>query len=263
VDALIRSRSVLWLLVKRELRARYAGSVLGSVWNIIQPLFLIGIYVLVFSSVMHRAGGGTRGGYVVHLCAGLIPWLVFSETLQRCTGILAENANFLKKLTFPHEILHFSVLAHALVIHFISLVGLLVLLMLFGAPLGREVLLAFPLLAGIGLVAAGLGMVLSVLNLLLRDIGPLTTLLLQAWFWLTPIVYVPAILPGGAEGWVFRLLQHSPILGYISATQAVFGSPQAYFHDDSIYVMVLLPFAAIWIGREVLRRQRAELLDLL
>lgn len=263
MDAVIRSRSVLWLLVKRELRARYAGSVLGSVWNIIQPLFLIGIYVLVFSSVMHRAGGGTRGGYVVHLCAGLIPWLVFSETLQRCTGILTENANFLKKLTFPHEILHFSVLVHALIIHCISLLGLMALLTLFGVSLGREVLLAFPLLLALGLVAAGFGMVLSVMNLLLRDIGPLANLLLQVWFWLTPIVYVPAILPGGTDGWVFRLLRHSPILGYISATQAVFGSPQACFHDDSIYVMTLLPFAAVWIGREVLRRQRAELLDLL
>ena len=260
---ILRSRSILWLLVRRELRARYAGSALGSIWNILHPLFLIGIYVLVFSSVMQKAAGAARGGYVVHLCAGLIPWMAFSEIVQRSTGILAENSNFLKKLAMPHEILHFSALLHSLFIHTISLLGLMLFLRIFGVPLGREVWLAFPLLWAIGLTAVGLGMILSVLHLLLRDIGQLTAILLQVWFWLTPIVYVPAILPGGADGWVYRMLQHNPILGYISGCQAVFGSAQAMFHDDSIPLMLLLPFASIVAGREFLKRRRNELLDLL
>ncbi len=263
MEDLLKSRSVLWLLVRRELRSRYAGSILGSSWNIIHPLFLIGIYILVFSSVMGKASGGTRGGYVVHLCAGLIPWLVFSEIVQRCTGILAENANFLKKLALPHEVLHLSVFFHSLIIHSISTIALIGLLWVFGVPLRLDVLLAFPLLVGIGLVATGLGMVLSALNLLLRDIGQITTIALQMLFWLTPIVYVPEILPGGRDGRVFAVLSHSPILGFVAATQTVFGSAQAAFQSDSIYLMVFLPFAAIWLGREVLRRERAELLDLL
>jgi len=263
MEDVLKSRSLLWLLVKRELRSRYAGSVLGSVWNIIHPLFLIGIYILVFSSVMQRVGSTSRGSYVVHLCSGLIPWLVFSEIVQRSTGLLAENANFLKKLALPHEILHVSVFCHSMIIHSISTTALIVLLSLFGVPLGKEVLLAYPLLVGVGLVAMGLGMVLSVLHLLLKDIGQITVIALQMLFWLTPIVYFPTILPGGRDGIVFHILAHNPILGYVAATQTLFGSAEASFLSDSIYMMVFLPFAAIWIGHDVLRRQRSELLDLL
>lgn len=263
MEDVLKSRSLLWLLVQRELRSRYAGSILGSVWNIIHPLFLIGIYILVFSSVMVKAGAATRGSYVVHLCAGLIPWLVFSEIVLRSTGLLGENANFLKKLAIPHEILHVSVYFHAMIIHSISTAALIGLLLLFGVPLGPEVLLSFPILAGIGLAAMGIGMILSVLNLLLKDIGQITTIALQMLFWLTPIVYVPGILPGGREGPVYRLLAHNPILGYVSGMQTLFGSTDAAFQSDSIYMMVFLPFAAVWMGREVLHRQRAELLDLL
>jgi lipopolysaccharide transport system permease protein len=263
MEDLLRSRSILWLLVRRELRTRYAGSVLGSVWNVIHPLFLIGIYILVFSSVMKRVGDGSRGGYVVHLCAGLIPWLVFSEIVQRCTGILGENANFLKKLALPHEILHVSVFFHSLIIHSISTAALVILLLIFGVPLGPQVLLAYPILVGIGLVAMGLGMMLSALHLLLKDVGQITMIALQMLFWLTPIVYIPAFLPGGADGFVFRILSHNPILGYVAGMQTLFGSTQAAFQSDSVYLMILLPLASIWIGREFLLSQRSELLDLL
>ncbi len=268
METLIRSRSFLWLLVRRELRVRYAGSVLGSLWNVIHPLFLIGIYVLVFSSVMRKVGGGmSRGAYVTHLCAGLLPWLVFSETLARCTGILAENANFIRKLPFPLEVLHFSVLVNSLIVQSISAVALIVLLMAFGYPLGPSVLNIFPLMVGAGLAAMGLGMFFSVLNLFLRDVGQLISLALQVLFWLLPIVYVPAALPGFVSalepGWVWQILAHNPILGFVTAAQTSFGSPQALFSVEMIYLMVFFPAVSLWAGHAFLYSRRAELLDLI
>lgn len=264
METLLQSRSILWLLVVRELRSRYAGSMLGAFWNIIHPLFLVAIYMLVFSAMMNRGGQGTtHGDYAIHLCAGMIPWLVFSETVTRSMNVLGENANFLKKLTLPHEVLHLSVLTNALLIHSVSMLAMLGILAAVNRLSGAQVLLAFPVMMSLGIFACGIGMALSVLNLLLRDIGQFTSLALQVVFWLTPIVYFPDTLPGGSDGLLYRVLRHNPVLSYVSCIQSLLGSPRAIFQDDAIHAMLFLPMASVLAGRWLLHRMRGELLDLL
>lgn len=255
-----RAAPVLWLLVKRDFRARYAGSTLGVVWNAIHPLVLIGIYILVFSRIMaDRGGSGSRLGYAVHLTSGMIPWFFFSEIVSRTTTTLVDNANFLKKLALPTEVLHASVFVNSFIVHASSLMALAVVLRLAGVPLGATVVLALPVMVLLGLAALGVGLILSVLHLVLRDIGQFVTIGLQFLFWLTPIVYYVAILPDS----VARLIRFNPILGYISYIQRLFGSEGHAFFAESYHLMILLPFALMLLGTAFLRRHRGEILDLL
>lgn len=249
---------VLWLLVRRDIQTRYAGSTLGVFWNLIHPLILVGIYITVFSQVMvDRAGGESRLDYVIHLTSGIIPFLFFQEVVGRCTTALVDNGLFLKRVAIPEEVLHAGIFINAFLIHGTSMVALAVLLLVMGVPLGPGVLLAFPVMVALGAFGAGLGMLLSVLHLLVRDIGQLVNIGLQFLFWLTPIVYFATILPDSLR----PLTYLNPIHGYVSFIQRLFGSPQHYFVADSYHVMVILPFAAVLFGLSFLRQHRSEVLD--
>ncbi|MBI5154557.1 ABC transporter permease [Candidatus Poribacteria bacterium] len=252
---------MLWLLVKREFRARYAGSTLGVFWNIIHPLVLIGIYILVFSNLMaNRAGGGSRMEYAIHLTAGIIPWFFFSEVVMRSTTSLVDNAAFLKKLALPEEVLHVSVFLGSLLIHAFSLAALAVILACCGVDLGFRTVFVLPVMLALGAVALGLGMFLSVLHLVLRDIGQLVNVGLQFVFWLTPIVY-PITLLDPLPGMLRDLPRMNPIMPYIALIQRLFGSHSHGFLLDSYWLMALLPFLSVMAGLSFLRKHRSEILD--
>ncbi len=258
-----RATPVLWLLVRREFKSRYAGSNLGVVWNVVHPIVLIAIYILVFSHLMKsRVGSGTTLDYGIHLTSGMIPWFFFSEVLNRNTSILIENANFLKKLAMPPEVLHLSVLVNSFLVHSFSIIALGFFLLIAGIQLPASFFFVFPIMILLGIVAMGIGMVLSVLNLVLRDIGQLVNIALQFWFWLTPIVYYydKAILPE----WIMNWLRWNPVLPYVSMIQRIFGSPgHAWEPGMGIHLMFLLPFASALIGITFLRRNQGEILDML
>ncbi len=260
--SLRQAMPVLGLLVKREFQTRYAGSILGVVWNLVHPVVMIAIYIVVFSQIMKgRAGaGGTTLDYAVHLTSGMVPWLFFNDVVSRGTGTLVENASFLKKLSLPPEILHASVLVNAFIVNLFSLTALILLLLIAGADVSAMVLLAFPLMILFGLFAAGLAMLLSVLHLILRDMGQLVTIGLQFVFWLTPIVYYYSaeILPQP----VLDALRFNPILPFVSLTQDLFGSQgHAWRGGFSTALIFILPLATVTLGSFFLRWHRTEILD--
>lgn len=255
-----RALPVLTLLVRREFQSRYAGSTLGVVWNAVHPLVLILIYITVFSNIMvDRAGGGSRLAYAIHLTSGIIPWFFFQEVVQRNTAALVDNANFLKKLAMPVEVLHVSVLVNAFVVHGASLLALAGVLWLFGAEVPVQVIFALPVMLLLGLFALGVSFILSVLHLVVRDIGQFVTIGLQFLFWLTPIVYHVGILPEGIVPW----LHLNPILGFVALIQSLFGSPYHNFDPQAYHLIFLLPLAFLLMGVAFLRRQRTEILDAL
>jgi lipopolysaccharide transport system permease protein len=199
LTAALRHRDLLLQLVITDLRGRYAGSVLGVFWNVIHPIVLIAIYTLVFSQVMRARLGPVSDSpfaFSIYLCAGILPWQVFAEIVQRSTGIFWEQANLVKKVSFPALLLH----AYVTVVGAVNLILLGGILTIFLAVIG----LLPPLSAGVAwvgllilwlLFALGLGLLSSVLNVFFRDIAQIVTIVLQLWFWLTPIVYVVDILP--------------------------------------------------------------------
>ena len=256
---ILKAREILWLLVKRELRARYAGSNFGAFWNLIHPIVLVLIYVAIFSKVMAAKIGvdGSRFDYMIHLTAGIIPWLMFAEIITRCSSVLLENANLLKKMALPEEVLFLSIFLTSFFVYGISMSALIILLLLVGAPITPVVVFSFPILSALGLSALGAGMILSVMNLLVRDVGQIVQIALQLGFWSLPIVYFPSILGEKMQA----IIALNPLRGFLALNQYLFGSPDAQFNPDTYWMLVLLPFAAMVMGMRFLRAHRAEILD--
>lgn len=253
-------RKFIWKRAAQDLLYRYAGSAMGFFWNVISPLFLIVLYTVVFSQLMvvRIPNLPTGFGFAIYLCAGLIPWLGFSETVNRCTNAFIENANYLRKLAIPEQVF----VAQNAGSSFLSLLIGMVLLVAICCILGHYPAwswLSLPviliLLQGFGF---GLGLFLGVLNVFFRDISQVTGLFLQLWFWATPIVYTKNILPAGLQNWLYL----NPVYPFIHSLQTVVVD-QAWPAGNIWMGMFLLAFAFPLLGYMTLRKLRPELRDVL
>ncbi len=207
--------------VKREFQSKYRNSLLGAAWNVIQPLAMIVVYTVIFSQVMKARlpGVDSTFAYSIYLCAGIITWGLFAEISGRAQNIFLENANLLKKLSFPRLCLPVIVVLNA-GLNFAIILGLFVgFLILSGNFPGAAILALIPLLIIQVAFAIGLGISLGVLNVFFRDVGQLFSVVLQFWFWFTPIVYPAAILPEAARDILFGW---NPMAPLIAAYQGIF-----------------------------------------
>jgi lipopolysaccharide transport system permease protein len=206
--------------VQREFQARYRNSLLGALWPIFNPLSMIVIYTVVFSHIMHARLPGVDDGmaYSIYLCAGLLAWGLFSEITLRSQNMFLDNANLLKKVSFPKICLPTIVLINA-GINFAIIIGLFLgFLLITGRWPGVALLSLVPLVALQMMLCAGLGMVLGILNVFFRDVGQLFGICLQFWFWLTPIIYPITILPEPLQ----KLLRFNPLTNLIGSYQNLF-----------------------------------------
>lgn len=202
--------------VRREYQLRYRGTMLGVAWTVLQPLAMILIYTIIFSQVMKAKLHGVEGdfAYSIYLCAGIITWGLFSEIIQRSQSVFLDNASLLKKLSFPRLTLPIIVVTTAL-LNFFVVFGLFLLFLLITNNFpGMTILAMLPLLAVQVLLAIGLGVTLGVLNVFFRDVGQLVGLLMQLWFWATPIVYPASTLPEWVRPWVNLNPMYHVIQGY-------------------------------------------------
>jgi lipopolysaccharide transport system permease protein len=206
--------------VKREFQARYRNSLFGALWTVLNPLSMIVVYTVVFSQIMRARLPGVEDGlaYSVYLCAGLLTWGLFAEITTRSQSMFLENANLLKKLSFPRICLPVITLLNA-GINFAIILGLFLGFLLIGGRLpGMALLALIPLLAVQVIFAAGLGMLLGMLNVFFRDVGQMFGICLQFWFWLTPIVYPLSILPPGIQ----HIISLNPMTVLMNSYQNIF-----------------------------------------
>lgn len=220
MNASLRQTSLLLSLwIRREIRSRYAGSVLGLIWAILLPLITMVLYYLVFAVVLSVRIPELAGasGYFYYLLAGLLPWLTISEGVNRSVTALVAQEQFLQKIVFPVWILPTSVIGASLIPQIVGFIALLALLA------GQDLLtpagiLSIPLLFMCQLVIMiGLGLSLSVLGVHLRDLGQLVPVCLQLLFYASPILYPKSLVPE-AWHWVFALNPFGPLIdGYQAA----------------------------------------------
>lgn len=197
LQALWAYRAFILGMVVRDFRGRYLGSVLGASWALLNPIAQILIYTVVFSHVMRARLPNVQDplAYSLYLCAGLLTWNYFVEVLQRSQTVFLEQANMLKKVSFPRVTLPSYVFLSATV-NFVIVWGLFLGFLLVSGRWPGWVLLALvPLLLVQQVLAAGLGLVLGVMNVFFRDVGQAVAVGLQFWFWLTPIVYPVDAVP--------------------------------------------------------------------
>lgn len=262
MSALIQSiwkyRGFVMGSVKREFQSKYRNSLLGMAWTVIQPLAMIVVYTVIFSKMMgSRLPGVTSTfGYSIYLCAGVLTWGFFTEVVSRALNVFIENANLIKKLSFPRLCLPVTVVLNAS-LNFAIIFSLFVIFLLITRAFPGWVFFAmFPVLAVQILFSIGLGITLGVLNVFFRDVGQLFGVVLQFWFWLTPIVYNINALPS----FVKPLIQINPMTPIITAYQQILVHQQSPDWTSLRAVTVISILLCIW-GMRLFRKHAGELVD--
>jgi lipopolysaccharide transport system permease protein len=191
----IRYRELFGSLFRRDIRAKYRGSFLGLGWSLLHPLVLMLVYLLVFSVLWRVAEVGSDDYWLFLLC-GLPAWVFFATASQASSRSLLENANLIRKVRFPRQLVPLSIVGTNLV-SFAVMLGVVVVLSLWQVPEARAtVWLAFPLGVLFACIVAGFSLMVAALNALYRDVEHLLQALLLPWFFLTPILYSLEQLPG-------------------------------------------------------------------
>ena len=244
--------------VRREFQLKYRGSMLGIAWTVLQPLAMIIVYTVIFSEVMKAKLPGVEGSfaYSIHLCAGLLTWGLFAEIVQRGQSVFLDNANLLKKINFPRLTLPLIVVSSAL-LNFAIIFGLFLLFLLISGNLpGISIVAIIPLLVVQVLFAVGLGVALGVLNVFFRDVGQLSGVLMQFWFWATPVVYPVSILPDWAQTW----MQFNPMYHLIKGYQDIFVVHQ-WPEWKSLAVVTGLSVLLAVFALHLFRKRAGEIVD--
>ncbi|WP_222612376.1 ABC transporter permease [Undibacterium flavidum] len=183
--------------IKAEFRGRFARSKLGALWMILNPLAQATIFAIVLSEVLATKlpHVDSKTAYAVYLMAGTAAWGLFAEIVTRCSTVFIDYANTLKKIAFPRICLPLIVGGSALLNHCLLLLAILFVFLFLGHP-PNLAWLTLPIgMLLIVLFAFGLGILLGLLNVFSRDVGQVMTIVMQLWFWLTPVVYTADSLP--------------------------------------------------------------------
>ncbi|RQV18483.1 ABC transporter permease [Burkholderia cenocepacia] len=244
--------------VKREFQSKYRNSLLGAAWTVLNPLAMIVVYTVIFSRVMHARLPGVEStfAYSIHLCAGVLPWGMFVEIVSRGQTAFIDNANLLKKLSFPRLCLPVIVVVNALV-NFLIVFGLFTaFLLITGNFPGVQYLAVFPVLLVMILFAIGLGVTLGVLNVFFRDVGQFFGIVLNFWFWLTPIVYSVDVLPDAVKSG----MDFNPMASLIQAFQVTL--VQRTWPDwQSLWLPAVLGVGLCIFGLGLFRKHAGEMVD--
>jgi lipopolysaccharide transport system permease protein len=251
---------LIYRITRQDLTDRHSGSTLGQLWLVLGPLVQVGIFTLVFGGLLSARLGveASEYDYAMFLVAGILPWAAFSNSIVRITNIYTDKRAIISKV--PVKLWVFP-LCTALSEGIILLVTL-VLVVLIEVAIGKlrlESLFMLPILVvGQQVLALALGSLGAVCAIMIRDMREVVSLGLQLWFWLTPIVYVPAIAP--------RILREAqavnPAYWVVNSYQRVLfeGEPL-----DPVYFSLVLALGglALLLAFAILRRLEKTIRDLL
>lgn len=251
-------RGFMWGSVKREFQTRWQGTQLGPVWIVVNPMATILIFTLIFTRIMKPAlpQHDSTFAYSIYLCSGILTWNLFSELLTRCVGIFIEHGNMLKKIHFPKLCLPIMVFASGIMHFGIVLTLFLGFLQLTGNFPGWIVFAILPVLLIQLAFTAGLGIFLGTVNVFYRDVQQSTGLVLQFWFWLTPVVYTSSGLPT----WVKALLEWNPMWPLIRAYQTIFLEKSAPDWHSLVFPAVVAALF-VFLGALTFHRLHGEIVD--
>lgn len=256
VRSLWNYRSFIWGGMRRDLQLRYFGSVLGIAWLVIQPAGLIAVYFLIFTTVFPNRIIEEIGNYGAFLCAGLIPWLMFAEIVQRGHGCFLENAQLIRHSNFPRILLPTTTTLSAMLNFSLLLAIYLAAFALTGHPLSTPIVALPLLIVLLGGLAFSLTVFLALINVYARDITQAVPFGLQLLFWLTPIVYSQSAMPPVLA----RFLGWNPLAAVIDGFQRTI-----VFHTWPEWGRLAYPLlflaASLLLSRFVYRRVAPTLAD--
>jgi len=185
-------RDLIRNLVIRDLKVRYKNSVLGILWSLLNPLLMTLVFTVVFTIMLPRSG---QPNYPVFFMCGFLPWSFFASSLAGATGSIVDNAPLIKKVYFPREILPLAEVLSNLVNFLIALTVLFAMLIVFRMRLTPALMMLPLIILAQVLFTCGMSFLLATANVFYRDTQHILEVLLQAWFFLTPIFYPITFLP--------------------------------------------------------------------
>jgi ABC-type polysaccharide/polyol phosphate export permease len=248
---LLRYRELFANLFRRDFQAKYKGSVLGVFWSLLNPLVLLGVYLLVFGLIFPTK----IPHYPLYLLAGLACWIFFATSLQSAARSLIDSGELIKKVRFPRQLVAFSMVATQAVTFAVMLVVLIALSLIFIADARTTVWLSIPLALVFAAQVAGMSLIAACLNVIFRDVEHVLAAALLPWFFVTPILWSEATLGDRAEKH-HALLQvlhwANPVAPPIFAVRDAIWSGHAPHLGDVVYALVAASVALV-LGAVVFR----------
>jgi len=246
--------------IRNDLVNQFARSRLGGLWMIVHPLVMVAIYAFVLSAVLSAKFDGidNRYAYAIYLTSGILGWTLFSDIISRSLNLFVGNADLLKKMKVPKIALPAVTAGTCLIGHGLLLAAILVIFAFLGHPPSATLLWVPVITAVLLLFSLGLGLVIAVLNVFIRDIAQIVPIVLQFLFWFTPIVYPLTIIPEHFR-WA---LQFNPVYPAIKAYHDVLAYQQ---QPDlgALAVMATIGVVFAMLGLWLVRQASSEMVDVL
>jgi len=247
-------------LVSRAIRTDYLENLTGFAWLLLQPLLLLAVYAFVFTTVFKARVADADGiGFVPFLAVAFWPWTAFSEAVLRSSASVTSNAALIGKVAFPSELLPLSVVVSTFLMQTAGYFAVLLVLQVLGTSIHWLGLIAvLPLLLLLCLFASGLALLVSALQVFVRDVAQILPPLMTFWFFTTPILYGTGLLPAAMA----RVLQFNPMAWYVNRLRdfLLFGKFSLRWEDLAVPLLTLLLF---WIALKFFRRFSAHFEDFL
>jgi lipopolysaccharide transport system permease protein len=252
--------SLIDSLVRRDILARYRGSFGDVLWTFLNPILLMATYFFVFGVVLQSRfpGDPSRSGYALYFLCGMLPWLSFSEPVNRAAFAILENRNFVKKLVFPVEIIPVNHVISGFIMSLFASVVFLVVLLLSRGGIPLTIFWLPVVIVPQLLFTLGLCWMLSSFGVFARDLGQISGFLMTLWFFLTPICYPESSLPGGAV----EILRLNPLYVLVHGYRRTLLEAQApeFWPTAKLYLLSIFVF---WLGYGLFRKLRRNFADVI
>ena len=243
LQELLGTRELLANLTMREVKGQYRRTVLGQLWSLLNPIATMLVYTVVFSFIFRAdPDPGDPSGlniYPLWLMCGLLPWLYFSRVVNGGLNSMVSNANLIKKVYFPRMHLPLSVMSSVGITWGIEMGVLTLALWIFGGfPLPWLPLVIFTM-GLLALFAVGVAMMLAILNVHFRDTQHFTTIVLQMWMYLTPIIYPISLVEDAARDigdWVLFVYRLNPMEHFVGVFRNLLYDNRLPSLDDTLWV---------------------------
>ena len=220
---LYKKNKVILYMAKIEFSLRYAGTLLGVFWVIIQPILTIMVFWLIFSQGLRISIPGDIP-YSIYFICGFIPWVMFNEVVTTSINGVRGNLNLIKKTAFPSEILPIVYLLSASVVHLIFIIILLMIIIANGLTINLFLFFFVFYYILLSMFVSGISWLAAGLNVLYKDVGQFVSVLMNLWFWITPIAWNINMVPEDYR-WIVYL---NPLTYFIEGYRNIF-----IYHDMS------------------------------
>jgi lipopolysaccharide transport system permease protein len=258
LKGVVENRSFIKATVKSEIKNRYSKSTLGNLWLILHPLAQAGVLALVLSQIVGSRIEGIESdyAYVIYLLSGMVSWNLFSETTASSVTMFRDRANIIKKINFPKVCIPVIVVATSLINHFLFFLVVILIIWFLGVAPGILIVYLPIYLILILLFSVGIGLILAVFDVFNRDISNIWQVLVQFWFWLTPIVYTA----DGIDGTVAYLLSFNPMLHVVEGYHSILAY-KTIPAIENIVGLFFLSLLLLFVGFTLFVKGSADIVD--